>query len=106
VKRWHGGDQRERWVSSGLLVAEKQFRTVQGHKQIPVLIRELEALTLNMSGFVKRRRRRKVGHTGVVTFNAVPGVPEYRIMPNNLGEPHCMLIRSGGVLERIRCRPE
>ena len=29
VKRWHGGDQRERWVGSGLLVAEKQFRRVQ-----------------------------------------------------------------------------
>ena len=26
VKRWHGGDQRERWVGSGLLVAEAQFR--------------------------------------------------------------------------------
>ncbi|MGB7759799.1 MAG: IS256 family transposase [Bryobacteraceae bacterium] len=24
VKRWHGGDQRERWVGSGLLVAENQ----------------------------------------------------------------------------------
>jgi hypothetical protein len=24
VKRWHGGDQRERWVGSGLLVAQKQ----------------------------------------------------------------------------------
>jgi transposase-like protein len=44
VKRWHGGDQRERWVGSGLLVAEKQFRRVQGHKQIPILLRELEAL--------------------------------------------------------------
>jgi putative transposase len=28
VKRWHGGDQRERWVGSGLLVAQKQFRKV------------------------------------------------------------------------------
>jgi transposase-like protein len=28
VKRWHGGDQRERRVGSGLLVAEKQFRRV------------------------------------------------------------------------------
>ena len=44
VKRWHGGDQRERWVGSGLLVAQKQFRKVTGHKQIPALIRELEAL--------------------------------------------------------------
>jgi putative transposase len=44
VKRWHDGDQRERWVGSGLLVAEKQFRRVQGYKQIPNLLRELEAL--------------------------------------------------------------
>ena len=56
VKRWHGGDHRERWVGSGLLVAEKQFRRVQGHKQLPILIRELEALTPNRSEVVKRRK--------------------------------------------------
>lgn len=56
VKRWHAGDQRERWVGSGLLVAEKQFRRVQGHKQIPVLLRELEALTPAQSEVVKRRK--------------------------------------------------
>jgi len=56
VKRWHGGDQRERWVGSGLLVAEKQFRRVQGHKQISILIGELEALTLSKSEVVKRRK--------------------------------------------------
>src|SRR6185369_16096873 len=53
VKRWHGGDQRERWVGSGLLVAEKQFRRVQGHKQIPILLRELAALTPNRLDVVK-----------------------------------------------------
>ena len=42
VKRWHGGDQRERWVGSGLLVAEKQFRRVKGYKLIPQLVREME----------------------------------------------------------------
>jgi transposase-like protein len=56
VKRWHAGDQRERWVGSGLLVAEKQFRRVQGHKQIPVLLRELEALAPSKSEVVKRRK--------------------------------------------------
>ena len=56
VKRWHAGDQRERWVGSGLLVAEKQFRRVQGHKQIPVLLRELEALVPSKSEVVKRRK--------------------------------------------------
>jgi hypothetical protein len=30
VKRWHGGDPRERWVGSGLLAAQKQFRRVTG----------------------------------------------------------------------------
>jgi putative transposase len=56
VKRWHGGDQRERWVGSGLLVAEKQFRRIQGHKQIPVLLRELEAMLPSKSEVAKRRK--------------------------------------------------
>jgi transposase-like protein len=56
VKRWHAGDQRERWVGSGLLVAEKQFRRVKGHKQIPLLLRELEALIPSKSDLVKRRK--------------------------------------------------
>jgi len=56
VKRWQGGDQRERWVGSGLLVAEKQFRRITGHKQIPALIRELEALTPSKPEVVKRRK--------------------------------------------------
>ena len=56
VKRWHGGDQRERWVGSGLLVAQKQFRRVQGYKQIPMLIRELEALTPNKVEVARRRK--------------------------------------------------
>jgi transposase-like protein len=56
VKRWHGGDQRERWVGSGLLVAQKQFRRITGYKQIPVLIRELEALAPSKKAVVKARK--------------------------------------------------
>jgi hypothetical protein len=32
------GDQIERWVGSGLLVAERQFRKMIGHRQIPLLL--------------------------------------------------------------------
>jgi transposase-like protein len=56
VKRWHGGDQRERWVGSGLLVAEKQFRRIQGYKQISILLRELEAMLPSKSEVAKRRK--------------------------------------------------
>jgi putative transposase len=56
VKRWHDGDQRERWVGSGLLLAEKQFRRVQGYKQIPNLLRELEAIAPSKSELVKRKK--------------------------------------------------
>ena len=56
VKRWHDGDQRERWVGSGLLVAEKQFRRVQGYKQIPNLLRELEGLAPSKAEVVKRKK--------------------------------------------------
>lgn len=43
VKRWRKGDQIERWVGSGLLVAERQFRKVIGVKHIPVLLTALAA---------------------------------------------------------------
>jgi transposase-like protein len=56
VKRWHPGDPRERWVGSGLLVAEKQFRRVRGHKLIPLLLRQLEALTPSKIAVVKKRK--------------------------------------------------
>jgi putative transposase len=56
LKRWHGGDQRERWVGSGLLVAQKQFGRIIGHTQIPALIRALEALRSFKLGVVKQRK--------------------------------------------------
>ena len=37
VSRWRPGDQIERWVGSGLLVAEIQFRKVRGFREIPLL---------------------------------------------------------------------
>ena len=41
MKRWRPGDQIERWVGSGLLVAERQFRKVQGFREIPMLLASL-----------------------------------------------------------------
>src|SRR5712692_8463725 len=42
VKRWRDGDQIERWVASGLLVAERQLRRVIGYQQIPTLLSSME----------------------------------------------------------------
>lgn len=56
VKRWHSGDQRERWVGSGLLVAERQFRRVRGHKLIPSLLRQLKAMSSSKSALVNKRK--------------------------------------------------
>src|SRR5437764_8033056 len=41
VKRWREGDQIERWVGSGVLVAEQQFRKVIGFRQIPLWLSSL-----------------------------------------------------------------
>ena len=38
VKRWRNGDHIERWIASGLLVAERQIRKVIGHREIPMFI--------------------------------------------------------------------
>ncbi len=43
VKRWRPGNQIERWVGSGLLVAEKQFRRIDGYRALPGLVAALEA---------------------------------------------------------------
>jgi transposase-like protein len=49
VKRWQPGDQIERWVGSGLLVAERQFRRVIGHRQIPLLLSSIADLVAKKS---------------------------------------------------------
>jgi transposase-like protein len=52
VKRWRDGDQIERWVGSGLLVAERQFRKVIGHRQIPMLLSSM-ANAVSKKSFAK-----------------------------------------------------
>jgi putative transposase len=42
VKRWQGGDQYLRWVASGLLWAESRWNRLQGYREIPILVKELE----------------------------------------------------------------
>lgn len=44
VKRWRGGDHRERWVGAGLWLAERSFRRVKGYKQLPLLLAQLAKL--------------------------------------------------------------
>ena len=43
VKRWRPGDQRERWVCSGLLFAESKFRRIDGYRELPRVIDILDA---------------------------------------------------------------
>lgn len=37
VKRWRDGDMRLRWAAAGLAAAERQYRRVKGHAQLPAL---------------------------------------------------------------------
>ena len=43
VKRWRPGDQRERWIGSGLLFAEQKFRRIDGYRELPKLIAILDS---------------------------------------------------------------
>jgi transposase-like protein len=42
VKRWRSGTMALRWTAAGLLEAEKQFRRVNGHREMELLRRALE----------------------------------------------------------------
>ena len=43
VKRWRPGDQRERWVGSGLWVAERKFCRIDGYRALPLFLSILDA---------------------------------------------------------------
>jgi len=53
VKRWRHGDHIERWIASGLLVAERQFRKVIGHREIPIFLSSMA----NIGGSKNQLRR-------------------------------------------------
>jgi len=42
VKRWQGGDQYLRWVASGLLWAERNWKRIYGYRELPILLKEME----------------------------------------------------------------
>ena len=37
VKRWHSGEMVLRWTAAGVLDAERSFRRVRGHQELPKL---------------------------------------------------------------------
>ena len=43
VKRWHHGRMALRWAATGLLEARKAFRRVKGYRDLPALLKTLEA---------------------------------------------------------------
>jgi transposase-like protein len=49
VKRWNGAAMVLRWMGTGLVKAERQFRRVKGHKAVPQLVAALENLSLSGS---------------------------------------------------------
>ena len=44
VKRWQSGSMVVRWVSAGIVEAEKKFRRVQGWRDIEKLVRALTVI--------------------------------------------------------------
>jgi putative transposase len=44
VKRWRGGKMAVRWAVAGMVEAEKRFRKIRGHRDIPQLVAALDAV--------------------------------------------------------------
>jgi transposase-like protein len=43
VKRWKGGGMVRRWVAIGLVTAQKRFRRIKGHRELPALVAVLRS---------------------------------------------------------------
>ena len=41
VTRWKDGTMKKRWVAAGMLEAERSFRRVKGHRDMPKLVEAL-----------------------------------------------------------------
>jgi transposase-like protein len=54
VKRWRSGNQRERWIGSALLFAERRFRRVVGYKALGDVVAALQAYSGNPKASAKR----------------------------------------------------
>jgi putative transposase len=44
VKRWKGGAMVRRWTTIGLLTAQKRFRRIKGHRDLPQLVAALRPM--------------------------------------------------------------
>lgn len=44
VKRWRGGAMAQRWGATALMEAEKGFRRIKGHRDLPLMLKALDAL--------------------------------------------------------------
>ena len=38
VKNWRDGNMKKRWIAAGMLEAERSFRRVKGHADMPALV--------------------------------------------------------------------
>lgn len=43
VKYWRDGDMKKRWITTGMLEAQRSFRRVKGHAQMPTLVTAIGA---------------------------------------------------------------
>lgn len=43
VKRWRGGQTALRWGATGIRLAERRFRKIKGYRDMPALIRAIDA---------------------------------------------------------------
>lgn len=45
VKRWRDGEMKKRWIAAGMLEAERSFRRLKGHADMPVLVAAINRAT-------------------------------------------------------------
>lgn len=78
VKRWHAGDQRERWVGSGLLVARSNFARSRDTNRFPSFSENWRRWFLPTRRLSNGERRRRVGYARAATFHGESGNPAIR----------------------------
>jgi hypothetical protein len=45
VKHWRDGTMKKRWIAAGMLEAERSFRRIKGHADMPAFVAAVHAAT-------------------------------------------------------------
>ena len=67
VKHWQDGTMKKRWIAAGMLEAERSFRRLKGHADMPTLVAAIARATTPLRCHTHQLRSSRLSKSGITT---------------------------------------